>query len=295
MKVHVRPGTPISDVSRRQIGASLWLPSISPVGAASATTTRPRVSATASVTPHTLGSWTEVLAAASVTKDIHMVLIDLQAATNLATNDSSTLLNISTGGAGSEATNIAVANIGVGYNAVRNKFLIPVHIPAGSRISVACQSAIASQVVDAVYQFYTLPFGRIPPRKPVTIGANTATSKGVGLTPPGSSNTKSAWTEITSATTQPLGALVTCVQGNSDTIIAADTLLLDIGIGSAGNEVVVVGDICFLGGTSEIYFHQGHINLFGCDIPAGTRIAARYANSGTSDGMDLILLGVPKS
>lgn len=286
MKVHVRPGTPLSDVNRRQLGRGFWLPSPTVL-------TVSNISPTSSATPHTLGPWTQIIAA--TTKAIHLLLIDFQVASSSSATNSSTLLSLSTGTAGSEPAGVVIGNLGVGYQANRAKYLIPVSIPVGSRLSCAIQGFEASKNITFNVAAWTLPFGRIPPSKLITIGADTATSRGIALAPDASANVKGAWVELTASVTQPLSALVIGMQGNGDTTIGADKHFIDIGIGAAGSEVVVIPDIQYVGSTAENYAQVGHVNLFPVDIPLGTRIAGRFAQDNVaSNGTDITLLGVPR-
>jgi hypothetical protein len=99
----------------------------------------------------------------------------------------------------------------------------------------------------------------------------------VALTAPGSTNTKSAWTQLSaSAPFDVAGLWVTVSAGGAN-----GSALFDIGIGGAGSEQVIVPNVPVRrnGGAN---FGSGPIVL-PVAIPAGTRIAARYQSSATTN------------
>lgn len=293
MKTLVFPGTPIADAKRRQVGRGFWLPSISDQGVLSASSSRINATATASATPHTFGVWQELIAA--TTKEAHVVTLTLLAGTSTSANNTSTLLSLSAGASGHEtdAGQVIVANLAVGYRLAVDHYTIPVTIPPGTRLSVAVQSAIASKAVQVGVTLGTLPYGRRPANHVVTMGADTSTSHGVGLTAPGSANVKTAWTQIVASTIEPFGALIVGEQANADISISSGFALLDIGVGAAGNETVIGADIAYQVSVTENMVGMSP-RLIPADIPLGSRLAARWSADSTADSMDLILYGVPR-
>jgi len=114
----------------------------------------------------------------------------------------------------------------------------------------------------------------------VTYGADAGNSNGTPLTAPGAVNTKGDWTELTAATERDHRLIVPFAGKPNGTANNAANGLIDIGIGPAGSEVVVLPDLRYEIYTSEVF---ATINpVLPCRIPAGTRIAARYATTSTS-------------
>lgn len=255
---------------------------------------RGNATATGSGTAHTMGAWTELIAATSQPADV--IWLAMFAASSASGTDSSSLLNIGIGGAGSEQ--IIVPNVPVGYKLSAAPFpwiyMIPVHIPDGSRVAIQVQSAQTSKQIQITWMLGSLPHGRRAPSKVFSIGADSATSKGVNLSNPGASNTKGAWTEITSATTMPFGALVVGIQGAGSTALQTENDLVDIGIGPAGAEQVLPGGGDFhVRGSNTEAVTGGMPWTIPCRLPAGTRIAARYSSGVSSNPKDISLIGVP--
>lgn len=249
----------------------------------SSTSVRTTITATASATPHTAGSWVEI--DPSIAANSSGVMVHLSGV-NTSNTNTSTLLDIGTGGSGSE---VVWATIGVGYSVTNGPFrYVPGFIASGTRVSVRARSAVASQAVIGVFSILTAKSTQ--PSAPITIGADTANSRGVVLTAPGSLNTKSAWTEITSSTSGAIGNLLVCPQAASGTAMNTSGVLIDIGTGASGSESVLIGDIYLAGSSSEFYTPRSPLT-YGVSIPAGTRVAARFARAATGNAVDLVLVG----
>ena len=248
---------------------------------------RSSFSLTASATPHSPGSWVEV--DPSLSTDSDYVHIFMNTATNTTATDTSTLIEIGTGAAGAETV---WATIPVGYGDSYAKYMIPGRIAAGTRVAIRYRSAVASKATGNII----VTFGRVHAGAdlgtPATFGVNTATSKGVTLTAPGSLNTKSAWTQIVASTSVDLVALLVAVQGAGGTNMNGSGVLVDIGIGASGAESVLIPDIYLFGGAAELYTPR-MLTTFGVDVPSGSRLAARYARANAGNAIDLTLIGAP--
>lgn len=108
----------------------------------------------------------------------------------------------------------------------------------------------------------------------VTYGADTATSAGTPLTAATATNTKGAWTEIVASTTDPIRLLIPFPSKPAGTANSGANGLIDIGIGPAGSEVVILSNLRFESYSSEVFVT---IHPWApCRIPVGSRIAARY-------------------
>lgn len=290
-KLALAPGVSLP-ASQRRLAPGYMQPLIVGDGAAGGTSLRAQATATASGTPHTKGSWQEIIAA--TTSDVTFLWLTLTASTFTAATDTSTLLDIGIGAAASEV--VVVPNLAVGYQSavsatVTPLYGIPVFIPVGSRVAIRAQSAVASKTVAAQVVLGQMPNGKRSPVSIEAIGADTASSHGVTLGAPAGTNTKGAWTQIVAATSQPYEALIFGVQGGSDTTLISGGALLDIGFGGSGAEVALAPDLPLAANSSE-YYSYGVPPIIPCRIPAGTRLAARYQTAGATTGMDVILYGV---
>jgi hypothetical protein len=256
-------------------------------------------SCTASATPHVKGAWTQAEAAIpNGVKGIHMVVYS----TAVAAANSSTLMDIGIGGAGSEV--VVVENLNVGYKINPSQAswyqYIPLRLPNGVRLALRCQSATASKV-PSVHLGWELGEGLLPCRSfgaVDTMGADTATSRGVTLTPNATINTPGAWAEVIASTARAYHALGAMVGGAGETVLVGQTWMMDIGIGGSGSEVVLVPNIPLrnLSTSEEMgqYKKPGSEWMADLHIPAGSRLSARV-NSGVTGAAntrsDVVLYG----
>lgn len=290
----VPPGVPLVAAQRRLRLPTYAGKSLLTDGVDATTSLRARATATASGSAHTKGSWTQVIAA--TTSDAHVLWLALTVVTNANTVDTSTLLDVGIGAGGSEV--VIVQNLAVGCKATTfaNLYEIPVSVPGGSRVAIRCQSAVTSKTVACQLTLGTLPHSRLSPAAIDDLGSNTATSRGVTVANPAGANTKGAWTDIVTSTSKPYGALAIGVQDAGSTGITAGDAVVDVGYSNdAGSTYAVLsggGDLPFRTTVSESWDPYGTY-LIPATIPAGSRLAARYARSAATMPLDVILYGVP--
>lgn len=114
-----------------------------------------------------------------------------------------------------------------------------------------------------------------------SIGAVSGTSTGTVLFGSASTFTKGAWAQLIASTTTDINWVV--VSGESITT-GGSAFAVDIGVGGAGSEIVVVSNLNYT-------FPGGAAFSFPLSIPAGTRIAARFASNNGNDTFRLLMLG----
>lgn len=253
---------------------------------ATGSSSRTGVTCTASAVAHAAGLWQEVEAA--LAEECCGLSVCLSTGIGSNTVNTSTLLEIGIGGAGAETV---WATIPVGYKSATNiQEFVPGLLAAGERVSVRARSAVALQSVQIRMMFFASR-GLKNYGPPVTYGVDTSASKGMALTAPGSVNTKSAWTELSSGVSKNLTALYLGIQGNAGTAMSGTGILVDIGKGPAGggSEQVIVEDVYFLGGSSENYLLLSP-TTYRVDVLAGERLYARYARMNAANAVDAILV-----
>jgi hypothetical protein len=111
-----------------------------------------------------------------------------------------------------------------------------------------------------------------------TFGTSSGTTShgGTTVTSSGSVDTKGSWTQIAASTSFDAAAIYL----NLDTAFTDTNYLLDIGVGAAASETILIPDVMIAaeGG-------KGVFVTFPVTIPAGSRIAARCAANFASSGM----------
>lgn len=235
---------------------------------------------------HAKGTWTTLVA--STSGDVNF--LQLMVSSFVTATNTSTLLDIAVGGVGAEV--VQVANLQVGYRTLAH-LEVPIWAPSGSRISVRTQNAAGTDNTAITPYLFYIP--RLGQPTLTAMGADTANSRGVVLTAPGALNTKGAWTQITASTAAAFyGLMVSFGMASSAAIGATAGLLIDVGIGGSGAEAVLIPDMHLEEQTNESY-NSGYIpmpQVFGVDVPAGSRLSMRYQRSNAAGVVDGILHGI---
>jgi len=161
-------------------------------------------------------------------------------------------------------------------------FTLPLLLPAGQVLSARVKFNMAS-AADAYPDFHLYAgqsfVDSTPRQRAATYGLTNSSGQQVAT---GAAGGYGSWVELTSASTNRVKQMVVCVQPNTPNSGGGggDALIqIDVGVGNTGN---AVDRIVF----DKLYtYYQGgrtlvpnSIGPLPCDLPAGTRIAARAAS-----------------
>lgn len=191
------------------------------------------------------------------------------------------VVDIGIGPSGSEV--VVASNIAVGM-ALIIEFVVPLAIPAGSRVALRHQNAANARASTIRSQFMRNGPISFPPSSVDVIGVTSATSRGTALA-------TSGWTTIVASTSQAYQAVVPVFSAGGTTSITATTGSSLIAYGASGSEVQVNANFTITT-TSEVITS---INGAGWDCgacPAGTRISGR---KGGNTNIEVCIIGVPYS
>lgn len=237
-------------------------------------------------TPHTKTAWTQYIASTASAAN----LLLYSPAGNVYATDSSVLVDIGIGPAGSET--VIVPNLPVGSWAFSNipPITIPVRIPAGSRVAVRAQTGSASRNIYNYISVWASGDHELTPSSVDVIGGDTATSRGVAM-----SGASGSWTQITASTAQPYQAFLV-VPSNGQTAGINANFRLTLGVGAAGSETPI-GSVLFnqssggnLGPTSQIAYAYV---VIGRPLPAGQRLSIQHNIASNPDRLQACVIGVP--
>lgn len=248
---------------------------------------------TASGTAHTKGSWTALLAATAF--DIRWLEVTWLT-TRVSATDTKQLLDIGYDPAGGTTYVVLVNNLMSGYIDVRGGAgcALPCFIPAGSTVAARIQADVTSDTAEVGVIAHGGIFGDNPDPTQgliVSYGPVTADSGGVTLAD-AADDTKSAWVELTGATTHPHQGLTVGIQGSGITTMVTAHQLIDIGIGAAASEVVVIPNIPVRRRNDETVIYLTRTLCFPLSVPEGVRIAARSQGStGAESDLDVAVYG----
>lgn len=170
--------------------------------------------------------------------------------------------------------------------------LLPLAVPRGSRISAKAFGGTLNTIIQGI------GFGTVGDRgykRAVSMGITS--NFGVTVDPGGTANTLSSWVQITASAPNNFNALMVAI-GNGQRSVASNTAswLVDIAIGAAGSEQVIIKQLFAMSmGNTTFFITPNFFGPFPCNIPAGTRIAARAqcnTNGATSRQIDVSLYGL---
>jgi hypothetical protein len=239
-------------------------------------------------------AWTELIA--STDYAANWLLVHMSQNTQIGAS-TGTLMDIGVGG--STAEQVLVPNLRHSMTTAAQvtaaSYLMPLRIPAGTRISARAQSTSGGTSVrvtaTAISSGIAAPpgFGRVE-----AAGANTATSLGVSIDCGGTAHTDVVG-ELIASTGFAYRWLMLSVGASSDIITAANTsFLVDICVGAGGSEVPIINDIYFMATSGTDMPHPVSV-CFPVAIAAGSRLSARARCSVNTAGdriIDLAAYGV---
>lgn len=233
---------------------------------------------TGSATANVKGAWTVIIT--NTGQPLMGVFVYSGANVGNSASNNQVLFDIGIApvGAAAGTETVLFANLPLGHMNQYVGAFMPIKVPAGYRISARCQGSSASFGIRIGVT--TVPAGGSMSvqegcDRTATLGADTATSAGTSMTLPSAINTKGPWTVLSASTPFAARHIAFCCSGvNTATAVANTQMLADIGFGPAGAELVLFGDLPMAESASETY--NGIYVSLPCNIPAGSRIVARY-------------------
>lgn len=236
---------------------------------------------TANATQHVKGAWTEMVAADAYDFDVAMCVVRIKDVVVSAAN-TAMLIDIGIGGSGSEQ--VWIPDLLAGGDG-STPYWIPLYLPAGTRIAARCQALIGGDTAAVNVDLYGCKDAASHPLVYHAIencGADSADSDGQGIS-------VGSWTTLDASTTYPATAIVPMfsIGGN----LGGDTNTVDVGIGGAGSEVIIMKKIKVSTGASENISDADPTAFLPMStrIPAGTRIAMTRAGGRDLAGAVLLL------
>jgi hypothetical protein len=242
-------------------------------------------------TANTKGAWVQLSAGLSADCDLVSLRFSGQAG---GATVYGLMFDIAIGAAGSEiviAPNIFAPMAGGAYSALfASRVLIPLSIPAGTRVAARVQCDAASPGLGSTGLIMRTFAGGLMLDESFSglddIGTNVAATKGTVITP--TDQAKGSYSQIIAATARDYAGFFAVAGGNSGAA-GNSGLLVDIAIGPSGSEQIIFPDWH----VNPLYYNWS--DFITVAIPAGTRIAARAAeNDGSTKSIDLAIYGLYK-
>lgn len=174
-------------------------------------------------------------------------------------------------------------------------FELPLHVPRGAHLYARISSPTTSDTGWTYVIGHAQGIGGAPGYSICEAIYTAASSQGVSVDPGAVAFAKSAWVQIKASSANDYRMLMGFVGHDAHLNSANARYDIDIGIGGAGSEDVLIADFCAEHGGSGTQDARGPLLIgpWPCDIPAATRFAARGAcNLTTTDRtFDIALWG----
>ena len=248
------------------------------------------VTVTAAGSAHTAGAWAELIA--STNGPSSWLEVETARTSAVATF----LVDLAIGAAGSEVP--ILQNVMIASNSLTAlpsaRISLPFSLPAGTRISARARCSVASSTVRMSATVYgAMAGGERGLTLTETFGAVTGTTRGVVLDPGASANTKGAWAQVAAVTSFSYRWMLLDIT-HPAVLGTSVQWFVDLGIGSGGSEIVAIPDRMMYGNANTDTFFNP-IYSFPCNIPAGSRLAARAQSSyttATQREVEIVIHGV---
>ena len=243
---------------------------------------------------NTKGSWVQITAATAFEADGIILHFYGSGGFN---GDRNAVVDLGIGAAASEA--VILENFRQDYvrgsmNKSAGSLFIPLAIPSGSRVAArmsADSTAVGVHIGLTIVKggsLFPTGFGKIE-----SLGHNTSNDRGTQISASATANTKGSWAEIVASTAKDYAGFFGVLGNAGDMASANERRLIDIGIGAAASETVIVPNwYTNFEGLGDVN-QPMHMPIFWTPLAAGTRIAARFQQDLTSNlNLDLMLYGI---
>lgn len=267
--------------------------------AGNALTTRPAAAMGTAITPganNVYGSYTQLLAGASVARDCYGVLLNFNSGAS-STQSRNTIVTIGIDSAGGTAYVDTILHLlASGASSFLSLhgghwYYFPLFIKSGSSIAAkASVNHATASTVNCTVRLYGAPkniSGLVYGHGVETLGIVTATSSGTAVTSGEAS--EGAWTSLGSSAKRWKFAQMGF--GIDDVSLAVRTYSLDLSYGDGTNQVILdEGKLCNNSAAEEISSQLRHSY---CDIPAGIGVYGRMqCSAGADSNLSMAAYGV---
>lgn len=238
---------------------------------------------TAAGSTNTKGSYAQLIAATAFPAQKLVLMFDTPS--NSARDF---LVDIAIGAGGSET--IIISNLLVSTpndtTFMGGSFTFDIRIPAGTRLSARCQCTSSSSTLRASALLFAHGFGNPGTLSIVdTYGVNSSgASAGTTIDPGGTINTKGSYVQLTAAVARPTRWLTIVTGSLLNTVATTCSWLVDVAVGAAASEVVILPNIAYFLGSS-VDGIEPQTYRFPVNVPSGTRLAVR-AQCSINDATD---------
>lgn len=230
-------------------------------------------------TTYTMGAWTQLIAATVQDANWAMFIIQIPRLTSGSTG-TAVAVDVGCGAGGSEIE--IVPNLSCSaFNVCVATYFLPLAIPAGTRLAARASSNVLSDSCTMQVLLFDDAYGSAGAGSSVdNYGFFTSLNIGTQVDAGGAANLKGPYFQIVASTTNDISGFFLAYDTQNlsgSASVTAIAWLLDISIGAAASEVVILPNLSMAGyfQTTSTEIFNNTSPYYAIPIPAGTRIAAR--------------------
>lgn len=248
------------------------------VGAVSSSATS-GTTLTANASANTYGNYSQLIAATAY--DASGMLIAISNG-SVSTN-AQYAVAIAIGAAASEV--VIIPNLIFNLRTALTWFsvFIPIGVPAGTRLSAKVQSPTGAATCEIAIELCDSDYDMTPYGLLQDYGTAIGTTRGTQLDPGAVANTKGSYAQLAASTTYDINWLLVFVSGGAG-VIAAQEWLMDIAVGAAASEKIILSNLLFEAGATNPGITTPLVGAFKIKVPSGTRLSARCQCTSTTSG-----------
>lgn len=205
---------------------------------------------------------------ASTTTDIGWIFLTLRQSTQTDTFNSM-CIDIAIGGAGSEID--VIQNLVLSWpNTLpgNGAITLPLTIPAGTRLSYRYQTNVVGSSFELAIYGFTSNFQYVSSYE--SMGFDASNSRGTAVAAPAASNTKGAYTQLSSSTPKDYVGLFLAVDTNG--VNNQKSYMFDLAIGAAASEIDIISSFTIQPSQGMTGCWFGFVPMV---IPASSRLSVR--------------------
>jgi hypothetical protein len=205
------------------------------------------------------------------------------------------IIDVGVGASGFEL--VVIPNILVSSAIVDSPIVVyfPIRIPNGARVAMRMAASTASTTVTASVILHTTVWGtQVPNQRIVDYGTVAASSRGTTVTAnTTTANTEGAWVVLSASTTEACRGLIIGVgNGLNSTRTVTTAWLIDVGIGAAAAEQVLIPNYVVRGAANKTV-EPNLSPVFPVSFPAGSRLCVRaQSNVTTINALDVVVYSI---
>lgn len=171
------------------------------------------------------------------------------------------------------------------------QYALPLNVIGGAQLSARIASDTASSTVGTIFYGFSNGIAGMAGFSRCRALHTYTTRPGITIDPGATPNTKGSWTELISACPADVAALLLYV-GGEDATISANQNFIDLSIGAAASEQLILSNIVIPKSALHDYPPFSSFPIIPFFAPSGTRFSARTQSTTGTAGDRVVVVGL---